>query len=78
MGGSRDVHRAGEDLLEPFGTSLARFSGLCKNGGVLKLVPGFYKRRRMNTYVHKNRGNVATFRSNVATFLRVIIPTSRR
>ena len=37
-----------------------------------------YDMRRMNTYVHKNRGNVATFGSNVMTFPRVIMPTSRR
>ena len=33
--------------------------------------------RRMNTYVHKNRGNVATFGSNVTTFPIVIMLTSR-
>ena len=33
--------------------------------------------RRMNTYVHKNKGNVATFGSNVVTFPRVIMLTSR-
>ena len=37
----------------------------------------FYERRRMNTSIHKNRGNVATFGSNVTMFLRVIMPTSR-
>ena len=70
IGGSRDVRRACRGLLEPVWTSLAGFSGLCKNGGALRLVPGFYKRRRMNTSVHKNRGNVVTFESNVVTLLR--------
>ena len=78
MGGSRDVRRACEGLVEPVGTSLAVVSGLCKNGGALGLVLGFYERRRMNTSDHKNRGKVTTFGAIVAMFLRVIIPTSRR
>ena len=77
MGGSRDVRRACGGLLEPVGTSLTVFSRLCKNGGALGLVPGFYKQRIMNTFVHKNRGNIPTFGFNVATFPRVIIPMSR-
>ena len=85
MGGSRDFRRACGGLLKPVGTSLAVFSRLCKNGGALGLVPGFYERRRMNTYVHKNRGNVAmlgakvaTLGSNVATFQNVEVSTLRR
>ena len=31
----------------------------------------------MNTYVYKNKGNVATFGLNAATLSRVIMPTSR-
>ena len=31
----------------------------------------------MNTSVHKNRGNAATFGSNITMFLRVTMPTSR-
>ena len=32
----------------------------------------------MNTYVHKNKGKVARFGSNVATFKKVEVPLSRR
>ena len=47
-GGSRDNRRAYEGLLEPVRTSLAGFSGLCKNEcalGLFKETRG----RRMNT-----------------------------
>ena len=73
------MRRAGGGALRLGVAEATRWLEFGNNGGAGGFRRGYaVGRTKMRAFSHKNRGNVATFGLNVATFPRVKLPTSRR